>query len=32
MEKVVLITGGSRGIGACAVEKFSSLGYKVAFT
>ena len=32
MEKVALITGGSRGIGACAVEKFSSLGYKVAFT
>ena len=30
--KVVLITGGSRGIGACAVEKFSLNGYMVAFT
>ena len=30
--KTVLITGGSRGIGAAAVRKFSSEGYKVAFT
>lgn len=32
MEKVVFITGGSRGIGASAVRKFSSEGYKVVFT
>lgn len=32
MEKVVLITGGSRGIGANAVKQFSLNGYKVAFT
>ena len=32
MKKVVFITGGSRGIGACAVEKFISCGYEVAFT
>ena len=32
MEKVVFITGGSRGIGACAVKKFAVEGYKVAFT
>ncbi len=30
--KVVFITGGSRGIGACAVRRFASLGYMVAFT
>ncbi|MBQ4067043.1 MAG: 3-oxoacyl-ACP reductase FabG [Clostridia bacterium] len=29
--KRVLISGGSRGIGAATVEKFASLGYKVAF-
>ena len=32
MNKTVLITGGSRGIGECAVKEFSSLGYNVAFT
>lgn len=32
MNKVVFITGGSRGIGACAVKMFSERGYKVAFT
>lgn len=30
--RTVLITGGSRGIGAATVRKFSSEGYKVAFT
>ncbi len=32
MDKVVLITGGSRGIGACAVRRFAREGYRVAFT
>lgn len=32
MIKTVLITGGSRGIGAAAVRRFSSAGYNVAFT
>ena len=32
MSKTVFITGGSRGIGACAVKEFSHLGYNVAFT
>lgn len=32
MDKVVLITGGSRGIGACAVRRFAREGYTVAFT
>ncbi len=32
MNKTVLITGGSRGIGKCAVEAFSKSGYNVAFT
>ena len=32
MNKTVLITGGSRGIGKCAVEVFSKNGYNVAFT
>jgi 3-oxoacyl-[acyl-carrier protein] reductase len=32
MNKVVFITGGSRGIGACAVKAFAEAGYKVAFT
>ena len=32
MKKVVFITGGSRGIGECAVREFSRLGYNVAFT
>ncbi len=32
MNKVVFITGGSRGIGACAVKMFSLAGYRVAFT
>lgn len=31
MKKRVLITGGSRGIGASCVELFSSLGHNVAF-
>jgi 3-oxoacyl-[acyl-carrier protein] reductase len=30
--KVVFITGGSRGIGACAVKMFADEGYNVAFT
>lgn len=30
--KTVFITGGSRGIGACAVKMFASEGYNVAFT
>ena len=32
MTKTVFITGGSRGIGACAVKTFSENGYNVAFT
>ncbi len=32
MKKTVFITGGSRGIGACAVKAFASEGYNVAFT
>lgn len=32
MKKTVFITGGSRGIGECAVYEFSRLGYNVAFT
>lgn len=32
MSKTVFISGGSRGIGACAVKEFSKLGYNVAFT
>jgi len=32
MDKVVLITGGSRGIGKRLVEDFANNGYKVAFT
>lgn len=32
MEKIVLITGGSRGIGASCVRAFANRGYKVAFT
>ena len=32
MKNTVLITGGSRGIGAQAVLEFSRLGYNVAFT
>ena len=32
MNKVVAITGGSRGIGKKMVEDFASAGYKVAFT
>ena len=32
MKKTVFITGGSRGIGACAVKAFSNEGYNVAFT
>ncbi len=32
MNKTVFITGGSRGIGACAVREFSRCGYNVAFT
>lgn len=32
MNKTVFITGGSRGIGACAVKEFTRLGYNVAFT
>ena len=32
MNKTVFITGGSRGIGKCAVEAFSKNGYNVAFT
>ena len=32
MNKTVFITGGSRGIGKCAVEAFSREGYNVAFT
>lgn len=31
MKKTVLITGGSRGIGAACVKKFASEGYNVAF-
>ena len=32
MNRTVLITGGSRGIGKCAVEMFAKEGYNVAFT
>lgn len=32
MSKTVFISGGSRGIGACAVKEFSKRGYNVAFT
>lgn len=32
MNKTVFITGGSRGIGACAVYEFARRGYNVAFT
>ena len=32
MDKVVLITGGSRGIGKKMVEDFAMADYKVAFT
>ena len=32
MSKAVFITGGSRGIGECAVREFAHLGYDVAFT
>ena len=32
VKKTVLITGGSRGIGKCAVETFTKEGYNVAFT
>ena len=32
MDKVVIITGGSRGIGRKLVEDFARDGYKVAFT
>lgn len=32
MRKTVFITGGSRGIGACAVSEFARRGYNVAFT
>lgn len=32
MKKTVFITGGSRGIGRCAVSELCRLGYNVAFT
>ena len=32
MSKAVFITGGSRGIGECAVKELTRLGYDVAFT
>ena len=32
MNKVVIVTGGSRGIGKKMVEDFANAGYKVAFT
>lgn len=32
MSKTVFITGGSRGIGACAVYEYARRGYNVAFT
>ena len=30
--KIVLVTGGSKGIGSCIVEKFCKLGAEVIFT
>lgn len=32
MNKTVFITGGSRGIGACAVKRYAQNGYRVAFS
>lgn len=32
MNKTVFITGGSRGIGACAVKKYAENGHRVAFS